>query len=134
MNSSAKGKRWEAEVRKILESLGYKTEIAINKTIWLGPGRIISVAHDFFTCWDGMAIRGDEFVFYQVSSLEHLSDKIKKINGVGIEWGLLPIQTLILGRVKGRNPHFRLFWGREGYKWQGRVEMVKSKIVPDKKP
>lgn len=130
MNKAAKGKIWEREAREILERLGYKIEPAINKTVWIGPGKIISVAHDFFTCWDGLGCRPPDILFYQVGSWEDLSHKIKKINGAGVDWKALPCQTLILCRIKNqRPPHFRLCWGEDDYRWMGQVEIVRTRIL-----
>lgn len=131
INTAQKGKRFELEVRKILEAQGWTVETAINKTIFI-KGRIISVAHDFFGLWDGMAVKGPEIVFYQVSMWDRMAEKVKKVKESPIHWPGV-VHCAIWGRIEGRNPHFRVVRGKTDWVWDGMVEMVlKEKKITDK--
>ena len=122
INTSKKGKGFELEVRKILEAKGYTVETAINKTIFI-KGRIISVAHDFFGLWDGMAVKDEEIMFYQVSMWVRLAEKVKKVRESPLAWAKI-VPCSIWGRVPGRKPHFKIVHGIKNWEWDGVVEMV----------
>lgn len=127
MNTAAKGKKFEKEVMDILESEGWLVEQAVNKTVWLGAGRVISVAHDFFGAFDVIGKRlGDPTLWVQVTVWDGVSERRRKLLG-GYQWNSDHDAPVIFARVPGRPPHYRLLWGKDGYQWQGETRMVKKK-------
>ena len=127
MSNVSKGKQYEKEVQKILESKGYIVERAFNKTVWLARGRVISVAHDFFGQWDIIAKKFDEpTLWVQVTVWEMVSAKKKKLSECGYEWNSDFDCPVIYARIRGRNGHFRVLYGKDGYEWQGETELVKK--------
>lgn len=123
-NRAAQGKGYEKEVKDILTSEGWEVEQAINKTIFIGPGRIISVAHDFFNLWDIMAVNNSPTLhFIQVTVWEEVSHKIKKIEDSIIDW--TKWNCAIYARMRqGRNPHYRVLEAKDNFTWVGGVKMV----------
>lgn len=122
-NRSAQGKGYEREVIKIMEAEGWTVEQAINKTIFIGPGRIISVAHDFFGLWDLMCIKGNTLLFIQVTVWEHASDKRRKIEKSPLDWAFM--NSAVYARMRGVRPlHYRIMENQTGYQWTGKTAQV----------
>lgn len=123
MSKKAKGSKYEREVMKILENDGWVVERAHPQFIPVGPGRIISKAHDYFGAWDIIGKRpGYKTLWVQVSTLAHVSDKRAQVNG--FPWTPEHDEPCIFARVEGRNRHFRVYYAREGYQWTGKTERV----------
>lgn len=127
-NQAAQGKRYELEVRRILEKEGWEVEQAINKTIWVGPGKIISVAHDFFGLFDLMAVRNSSpaILFVQVTVWEKIAPRINKIKAGSPAWKEIP--CAIYARIRnGRQAHYRVLHNVDDFKWVGGTAMVIKK-------
>jgi hypothetical protein len=123
MSNASKGKAYEREAREILESEGWLVEKAIPKTQWVGPGRQIAIAHDFFNCWDLIGKRKEhKTLWVQVSTWEMVSVKRKQV--ASFPWTSAHDEPVIYARVRGRNAHFRLLYGRNGYEWIGDIKML----------
>ena len=128
MSNVSKGKEWEKEVEVILASKGYITEKAFNKTVWIGAGRVISVAHDFFNVWDLIGKRyGEPTLWVQVTSWEMVAARKKKILETNYQWNSDYDCPVIYARKRGRPAHYRVCYGRDNYEWQGETEMVRKK-------
>lgn len=127
MSRTSTGKAYEKEAREILESQGWLVEKAINKTIFLGPGKIISVAHDFFHCFDLIAKKlGEKTRWIQVSVWEKASQKRKDLASFPATLAYDSVE--IWGRVRrGGKPHFRVLKADQDFEWKGDVEMVLRK-------
>jgi len=87
-SAEAKGKRLERAICAWLENQGYFVETAPRVVFWLwvaAAGRRLprSIRRDFFTVWDGMAVKGSERWFYQVTTLGEVSRKRDKIERSG---------------------------------------------------
>lgn len=127
MNKAAKGKKFEKEVKTILESKGYMVEQAIPKTIFLGKGKIIAIAHDFFGCWDLIAKKiGEPTLWVQVSTVGNLSHKRKQIAKSNYDWNSDFDCPMIMAREEGKM-RYRVCYGRDDYAWVGEIwEVVKK--------
>lgn len=121
-NKSKQGKRYELEIRKFLESTGWQVEPATNKTLWI-KGRTISIAHDFFGIFDGIAIKNQSVLFYQVSVLEEKSHKISKIMDNPVDWTKFNVHIYL--RVRNTRPiHFRILKSENNWTWDGDVAII----------
>lgn len=70
-NRIAAGKRFEKQIADFLVSLGWRVERANPKLMFLGPGRMISKAHDFFGNTDHIAVHpGVPFTLFIQASLD----------------------------------------------------------------
>lgn len=58
MSNKSVGKAFEKKVRMLMENAGWIVEQANPKLAFIGPGKVISKAHDFFGCIDLIGIRG----------------------------------------------------------------------------
>lgn len=127
MSNVSKGKSYEKEVEQILLAENYMVERAFNKTVWLSAGRCISVAHDFFGCWDLIAKKVNEpTLWVQVTTWEQSSAKRPRLEAY--KWDSDFDCPVIFARMRNqRPPHFRLLYGRDGYKWEGAVKMIVKK-------
>ena len=112
-NTRAKGKRLEKKARSILEFDGWLVEQANPKLCFIGPGKVISKAHDFFGCWDLVAVRNYLIKWVQVSTWEHKSDKIKQVSG----FPNAGIQEIWAWFSKGKNSHFRILSRTNEWEW-----------------
>ena len=117
-NTKAKGKRIEKDARLILESEGWLVEQANPKLCFIGPGRMISKAHDFFGCWDFIAVRNYEIKWVQISTWAHKSDKIKQVERFpfGNE------QEIWLWFSQGKGSHFKILKREYNWEWNGHVK------------
>ena len=104
-NTKAKGKRIEKDARLILEAEGWLVEQANPKLCFIGPGRMISKAHDFFGCWDFVAVRNCMVKWVQVGTWAHKSDKIKQVDGFPLVSG----QEIWLWVSGGKSSYFKIF-------------------------
>lgn len=82
--ADAKGKRLELAIKAHLEAEGWLVETAPKVTVWiwnpkLGAKVPISTRHDFFGVWDGVAVRQDARRFYQVTTVNNVAHKRRKI-------------------------------------------------------
>ena len=69
MSTRSKGRALEHRVAGILEACGWATEIARPELRYIGPGRVISKAHDLFGVFDLVAKRRfDPSLWVQVTS------------------------------------------------------------------
>ena len=138
MSNVSRGKQYEKECEAILTAKLYLVERAFNKTVFLGPGRIISVAHDFFGLWDIMARKksgsfndADMTLWVQVTTWESVAIRKRKIRESGARWDDGHNQSCLYARIRGRNGHFRVLWGEHDYEWHGQVEQL---IKPISRP
>ena len=115
INSRAKGKRIEKEARLILESQGWLVEQCNPKLMFIGPGKVISKAHDFFGRWDFLCVVLNQVLFVQVSVWEAKSDKIKQIQG----FPLVGRQEIWLWVSQGKNSHFKILKREDDWGWHG---------------
>ena len=125
MSNVSKGKQYEREAEKILQSQGYLTERAFNKTVWIRPGVVRSIAHDFFGHFDIIAKKaGSPAVWVQVSTWEQSSVKRAKLLDLEAFGNGDDVQ--IWARVRGKGGHFRILRVRDRYVWIGEmVEVIK---------
>lgn len=127
MSNSSKGKAYEREAMEVLKADGYMVEQAIPKTIWIGAGRIISVAHDFFGVWDIIAKKlGEPTLWVQVTTWESISPRRKKIQEYC--WNSDFDCPVIYARIRGKDACFRLLYGRDGYEWTGEIKKLVKKV------
>ena len=107
MDKRAKGKRLEKMAEDILARDGYLVEKANPKLMFIGPGKVISRAHDFFGAWDIICVPKKEGLlkFIQVSVWEEMSHKIKQVRD--FPQGKYR-QEIWLWHSRGRNGHFRI--------------------------
>jgi len=70
MSNKSIGKAFEKKVRGIMEAEGWQVETANPKLQFIGPGRMISKAHDFFGCIDliGVHPKAPYTVFVQCTT------------------------------------------------------------------
>ena len=123
MSTKSKGSQYEREVMRILEADGWQTERAHPKYIPVGPGKIISKAHDFFGAWDVIGKKaGYKTMWVQVSTLSHVSAKRSQV--IGFPWTPEHDEPCIFARIDGRNRHYRVYYAKDGYKWTGRTEKI----------
>jgi len=128
MSAKSKGTQYEKEVEKILQAEGWITERARPLYSFIGPGKIISQRHDFFTLWDLLAVRsGLPMRCVQVTVWENVSSKIKFFNEQKEKLAAFQTQfyePCLYLRMRGRNPHFRIIYLRYEWKWKGDTAMV----------
>ena len=119
MSNASKGKTYEREAKQAYESMGYIVEQAIPKTVFVGPGRVMCIAHDFFGFWDLICKKVDETVWVQVSTVERVSVKRKfLLPKIGLFCSASE-KTVVLGRERGKK-RFRVLWGHNGFEWDGK--------------
>lgn len=143
-DSSAKGREVVRYAKAILEARGCRVEEAQNVLRWwpaddcprchhkahnrrcprcglekpLAPH---SVHHDFFGCWDLLAVEsGTGRHFFQVTTRTNWSHRRVKVLAAG-PWGHT---DAILAYVGGRGRHFEVFWGPHFTVAQDRWELV----------
>lgn len=129
-NRSALGKRLEGEVKEILTSEGWLVEQAIPKTIFIGPGKMIAVAHDFFGLFDLIAVRPNGFAaqvkFVQVTVWEETARKRKKLEESAFDWTKLDCD--IYARMRDVSPiHYRVLQGMRNWIWEDVVKYTVKK-------
>ena len=131
-NTRAKGKRLEKLAKEILEANGYLVEQANPKLQFIGPGKVISKAHDLYGLWDFMAVRKSGYGgvnFYQVGVWEHHATK-KKLAQT-FPWSDKYQCYLWLWYAAGKNGHFRVCSRETDYDWVGLCEMPVKKTKSD---
>lgn len=117
--AEAKGKRLELTIRAWLESQGWRVETAPKVTVWIwNPGKNakvpISVRHDFFGVWDGIAVdeQSARRGFYQVTTVSHIAHKRRKIEDAGFPATLYDTIFAYAGRPARwrilRGPDFKM--------------------------
>lgn len=81
MNTAAKGRKQENEVRKLLIAKGFEVERTYRKAIFI-HGKVISLPNDFFGCMDLIAMSEEELKFIQVTTKpKALQEKITEALG-----------------------------------------------------
>ncbi len=83
MNNRQKGLGYCREVKKLLEGMNHVVE---------GPGyavaffnnRMSPIHRDYFSIYDLISFDGNHFIFHQVSTVAHKSEKIKAIQKQGM--------------------------------------------------
>jgi len=76
-----------------------------------GAGRPLTLAGDYFTVWDGLAVWPDGRRFLcQVTVADCVSERRRKILASGFP---VNADDLLLGYVEGRGRHFRVYPGPE---------------------
>jgi len=123
MSNLSRGKTYEREAVKILESQGWLVEKAINKTVW-NKGKVFSIAHDFFGMFDIIAKKpGHTTRWIQVSTWEQSS--VKRNQLLNLNWTKDYDSVEIWARVRrGKTPHFRVLLASEGFEWLGVSELI----------
>jgi len=120
--AESKGQRIVQIAKRILEAQGATVEVAPKVVHWLpkkdGSGRFpFSTRHDFFGWADVIACYPDgRREGYQVTTLEHVSDRRAKMLKVGFPY---TAGDAILGYKGGRDRHFRIFRGPRFEDWEG---------------
>ena len=105
-SASSKGKQYQREARRILESQGYECEMARPKIVWVAPRRPISVGEDFFSRIDIIAVHPERPpLFVQVSVQTELSRKRSSL----IAWRPHGIEVEVWLRQTGRPCGFRVY-------------------------
>lgn len=123
MSAKSKGSQYEREVMKILEAQGWVMERAHPQYFPIGPGKMISKAHDFFGAWDLIGKQpGHKTLWVQVSTISNISGKRAQVNG--FPWTAEHDEPCIFARVDGKNRHYRVYYAKEGYEWTGHTENV----------
>lgn len=125
MNTQLKGKKLQKKVTEILESDNYITEQCNPKLLFIGPGRVRSKKHDFFSAWDVIAICKQSLrlpKWIQVSVWEKASEKKLQVKNfpIGIQFYS---EEIWLWYAQGKNGHFRILRRTEGYDWKGECKM-----------
>lgn len=82
-SARAKGLSYVREVKKILDSKGYRVEGPGYKPVWMGKG-MRAVHSDYFGVFDLLAIRRGRIEGHQVSTLTNKATKIKAIQEGGL--------------------------------------------------
>ena len=127
MSALSKGKSYELEVKKILESEGYKVEKAVNRVIWI-KGKPVSVAHDFFGAFDIIARQnGSPTLWIQVTVWSQVSTKRHDLEGFKFNVGEMGVIYARMRREDGEKPGFRLLYHTENYEWKGAISLLPRK-------
>ena len=126
MNTRAKGKKLEKLAKEILEAGGWTVEQANPKLQFIGPGKVISKAHDLFGKWDFVCVSDQEVqpLWVQVSVWDMMSVKIKQVAGFPKTAGF---REIWLWYSEGKHGHFRILKGNDDYEWKGDCEMRAKK-------
>ncbi len=122
-NRARKGREWQLLARDYFRSQGYHVEVCHGKIAWIpdpatGKRRPISLAHDYFGCWDLAVCSAAERFWVQVCHVSDTATRRAKILASGFP---CRPEDLILGHERGRV--FRMLRGPEFALTEERVEV-----------
>lgn len=127
-STDKKGRLYVNEVVKILIRMGCTCETAVKKAVWVrnkktGKMMVITLAHDFFGCWDIIYKLPDGRTGWaQVTTIDNLSSHKQKVRK--FHSSKLHDVTGIWCRIGGRPVSYRIYYGSEDYEWTGHLERV----------
>lgn len=108
-NTRAKGKRLVKLAKTIFEAQGALVETAPLQSKRLPNGLTISIASDYFGCWDLVVVWEDgRRGFVQVTTWEHCTDRRRKIRERGFP---CTAHDAIFGYKAGPDAHFKVLHG-----------------------
>ena len=84
----AAGARFEDKCKKFLESLGWTADKARQAVKFIGPGRAVGTANDFFGCVDVMAVNPDKNYTLFVQCTKDSGVGRKKRDLEAVRWNL----------------------------------------------
>lgn len=113
MNRKAKGNLLQRYVKQILEADGYEVEVCKPRTVWVGPGRVISVSEDFYGKIDLIAVHATQLPrMIQVSVPSELSRKRKLLDG----WQPFGVIVEVWLYHGGRGRHFKTYGASDAFR------------------